>query len=384
ESLVTRHTVGMAEAVGLHFAEETPPRRDGHRLDWLKRNFFATPASALFTLGALYILWRTLPPLFDWALVKAIWSGGDRTACEAVPDGACWTMIRVRFSQIMFGLFYGGHPEEIWRPLLAFGLLVPIAGPLFLSGYRHKGANLLALVLAYPVVAYGLINGAMFGLVEAPTSQWGGFMLTFVLASVGIIASLPLGILLAIGRRSPLPAIRMISVVFIEIWRANPLITVLFMVANLLPLFFPSEVDLDKVGRALVAITLFQSAYTAEAVRAGLAAVPKGQFEAAHGLGLSVFNAYRLIILPQALKVSIPGIVNSFIELFKDTSLVAIIGLFDFLRMSQVVVRSAEWRGFEHEAYVFAALVYWVICFGMSKYSQALERRLHRGHAKTD
>lgn len=207
------------------------------------------------------------------------------------------------------------------------------------------------------------------------------FMLTFVLASVGIVASLPLGILLAIGRRSRLPAIRIICVTFIEAWRANPLITVLFMVANLLPLFFPSDVDLDKVGRALVAITLFQSAYTAEAVRAGLAAIPKGQFEAAHSLGVSTFTSYRLIILPQALKISIPGIVNSFIELFKDTSLVAIIGLFDFLRMAQVVLRSPEWRGFEYEAYVFTALVYWVICYGMSKYSQALEQRLHRGHA---
>jgi general L-amino acid transport system permease protein len=264
---------------------------------------------------------------------------------------------------------------------VAFGLLLPIAGPLFVPGYGHKGLHLLVLAFAFPVLAYGLVHGAIFGLVEAPTSQWGGFMLTFILASVGIIGSLPLGIMLALGRRSSLPAIRIICVVFIEVWRANPLITVLFMVANLLPLFVPSGIDLDKVARALVAITLFQSAYTAEAVRGGLAAIPKGQFEAAHALGLSRLNGYRLIILPQALKISIPGIVNAFIELFKDTSLVAIIGLFDFLRMAQVVVRSPEWRGFEHEAYVFTALVYWVICFGMSKYSQNLEKRLHRGHA---
>lgn len=358
-----------------------PPSRDTGPLTWLRRNFFATPGSTVFTLAALAVLAWTLPGLIDWALIKATWSGGDRALCDANPQGACWTVIRMRFTQIMFGLFYGGHPDQIWRPLLAFGLLVPIAGPLFLSGYRHKGWHLLALAVLYPLLAYGLINGRLFGLIEAPTSQWGGFMLTFVLASVGIVASLPLGILLAIGRRSRLPAIRIICVTFIEAWRANPLITVLFMVANLLPLFFPSDVDLDKVGRALVAITLFQSAYTAEAVRAGLAAIPKGQFEAAHALGVSTFTAYRLVILPQALKISIPGIVNSFIELFKDTSLVAIIGLFDFLRMAQVVLRSPEWRGFEYEAYVFTALVYWVICCGMSKYSQGLEQRLHRGHA---
>lgn len=359
---------------------QAPPRDTG-LLIWFRRNFFATPASAVFTLAALAVLAWTLPVLIDWALIKATWSGSDRALCDANPQGACWTVIRMRFTQIMFGLFYGGHPDQIWRPLLAFGLLVPIAGPLFMNNYRHKAWHLLALATLYPLLAYGLINGRLFGLVEAPTSQWGGFMLTFVLASVGIVASLPLGILLAIGRRSKLPAIRIICVTFIEAWRANPLITVLFMVANLLPLFFPSDVDLDKVGRALVAITLFQSAYTAEAVRAGLAAIPKGQFEAAHALGVSTFTAYRLIILPQALKISIPGIVNSFIELFKDTSLVAIIGLFDFLRMAQVVLRSPEWRGFEYEAYVLTALVYWVICYAMSKYSQALEQRLHRGHA---
>lgn len=359
-----------------------PPMHRTGAFDWLKRNFFATPGSALFTALALAVLVWTVPPFIDWALVKATWAGQDRAVCDAHPDGACWTMIHVRLNQIMFGLFYGGHPGEIWRPVLAAALLVPVAGPLFWSSYRHKALHLAGLVFVYPVLAYGLINGRLFGLLEAPTSQWGGFMLTFVLASVGIIASLPIGILLAIGRRSSLPAIRMICVVFIEAWRANPLITVLFMVANLLPLFFPSGVDLDKVGRALVAITLFQSAYTAEAVRSGLAGVPKGQFEAAHALGLSLVNTYRLIILPQALKISIPGIVNAFIELFKDTSLVAIIGLFDFLRMAQVVVRSAEWRGFEYEAYVFTALVYWIICYTMSKYSQRLEARLHRGHAQ--
>ncbi|WP_311028700.1 amino acid ABC transporter permease [Mesorhizobium koreense] len=371
----------MASSLQLDFVESRPlPRRRRGGLDWLRRNFFSSPLSALFTVLAVLALSWMLLHLADWAIVKASWAGSDRKICDANPYGACWTMIRVRFNQIMFGLFYGGHPDQIWRPVAAFGLLLPIAGPLFVPGYGYKGLHLLVLALGYPALAYGLVNGGMFGLVEAPTSQWGGFMLTFILASVGIIGSLPIGIMLALGRRSSLPAIRMICIVFIEVWRANPLITVLFMVANLLPLFVPSGIDLDKVARALVAITLFQSAYTAEAVRGGLAAIPKGQFEAAHALGLSRLNGYRLIILPQALKISIPGIVNAFIELFKDTSLVAIIGLFDFLRMAQVVVRSPEWRGFEHEAYVFTALVYWVICFGMSKYSQLLESRLERGH----
>ena len=205
-------------------------------------------------------------------------------------------------------------------------------------------------------------------------------MLTLVLAVGGIVLALPIGILLALGRRSEMKVIQWFCIVFIEFWRANPLITILFMASNLRPLFLPQVVELDKVGRALVAITLFQSAYTAEAIGGGLAAIPKGQFEAADALGLKYGHKTALIILPQALKISIPSIVNTFIALFKDTTLVSIIGLLDLFNMAQTVSRSTEWKGYDYETYVFSALIFFMCCWGMSRYSQSVERKLSREH----
>ena len=205
-------------------------------------------------------------------------------------------------------------------------------------------------------------------------------MLTLVVATVGIVAALPIGILLALGRRAEMPIIRSICTVFIEFWRGVPLITVLFMASVMLPLFASGETDFDKLLRAMIGIVLFQSAYMAEVVRGGLQAIPKGQYEAADALGLSYWKSMMLIVLPQALKIMIPGIVNTFIALFKDTTLLLIIGLLDLLAIVQAALNDPEWLGFSVEGYIFVAAVFWVFCFGMSRYSQYLERKLHTGH----
>ncbi len=359
-----------------------PPSNAAPVFVWLKRNFFNSPFGIIMTLISLYVLWSVVPPVVNWALIEATWSGTDRSVCDASPDGACWTALKVRFWQVMLGLYYGGNPDQIWRPLVVFAafcmLIVAILGD-FLPARRRTQVAIFGVVV-FPVIAYGLLHGGLFGLPIASTSQWGGFMLTLVLAAGGIVMALPLGILLALGRRSKLPVVQWFCIVFIEFWRANPLITILFMASNLLPLFLPADMELDKVGRALVAITLFQSAYTAEAIRGGLAAIPKGQYEAADALGLGYIHKTVLIILPQALKISIPSIVNTFIALFKDTTLVAIIGLLDLFNMAQTVSRSIEWKGFDYETYVFSSLIFFMCCYGMSRYSQSVERKLDREH----
>jgi general L-amino acid transport system permease protein len=363
-------------------ADLPPPRTSVGALGWIRHNLFSSWINAALTILAVYLLIILVPPLVEWAVLHANFQGKDRTICDANKDGACWTFIKVRFLQIMFGLYYGANPDQVWRPVLAFVLLIGFGTPLFIESFPYKRYLGIGLLVVFPFVAFGLIHGRWFGLPVAETARWGGFMLTFVLASVGIACALPIGILLALGRRSRMPVVRSLSIFYIEFWRGTPLITILFMASVMLPLFFPAKVEFDKVARAMIGIALFQSAYTAEAIRGGLQAMPKGQFEAADAMGLSYWQSMRLIILPQALKISIPGIVNSFIELFKDTSLVAIIGLLDLLNMAQSASRSIEWKGYDLEAYVFAALLYWICCYGMSRYSQALERKLDTGHKR--
>jgi len=362
--------------------DQPAPRTSVGALGWIRDNLFSSWINAALTLLAVYLLIVLIPPFVEWAFLHANFHGKDRTICDANKDGACWTFIKVRFLQIMFGLFYGANPDQVWRPVLAFALLIGFGAPLFIESFPYKRYLGIGLVVVFPFVAFGLINGKWFGLPVAETARWGGFMLTFVLASVGIACALPIGILLALGRRSRMPVVRSLSIFYIEFWRGTPLITILFMASVMLPLFFPAKVEFDKVARAMIGIALFQSAYTAEAIRGGLQAMPKGQFEAADAMGLGYWQSMRLIILPQALKISIPGIVNSFIELFKDTSLVAIIGLLDLLNMAQTASRSIEWKGYDLEAYVFAALLFWICCYGMSRYSQALERKLDTGHKR--
>lgn len=349
-------------------------------IGWAKQHLFSSPFNSALTLLSIYLLYITIPGVVSWGLIDANWTGSSRDVCDANPAGACWTFINVRFDQILFGLFFGQHPEEVWRPVTAFGLLVALIIPLMLPAMRYKAWLGGFILIVFPFIAFGLIHGEWFGLRVAESSEWGGLMLTFILASVGIVAALPLGILLALGRRSEMPLVRSFSVLYIEFWRGTPLITILFMASVMLPLFFAEGVEFDKVMRALIGITLFQSAYTAEAIRGGLQAIPKGQYEAADALGLGYWQKTIFIILPQALRISIPGIVNTFIELFKDTSLVSIIGLLDLLNMAQTASRSIEWKGYDLEAYIFAALLFWIFCYGISLYSQRLEKSLHTGH----
>ena len=367
-----------------------PPATSGV-LGWLRYNLFSSWTSSLLTLFSLYVLWATIPPVAQWMFIDANWTGTDRSVCETEVDGqtvdapgACWTFINVRKGQLLFGLYFSANPEQMWRPILMFALFFLLLVPLLLPMVSRRVKTTLGVILlfVYPFVAYGLLDGSWFGLPVVDSSEWGGFLLTFVLASVGIIAAFPISVLLALGRRSSMPIIRSFCVLYIEFWRAVPLITILFMASNLLPLFLPSGVHYDKVARALFAITMFQSSYVAEAIRGGLQAINKGQYEAADALGLGYWKKTNFVVLPQALKISIPSLVNSALQLFKDTALVSIIGLHDFLGMSNVASRSPEWKGYDAEAYVFAAIIYFICCFAMSSYSQSLERKLDTGHKK--
>ncbi|MCU1716730.1 amino acid ABC transporter permease [Pseudomonas sp. 5P_3.1_Bac2] len=354
-----------------------PPRTSVGTLAWLRSNLFSGWMNTLLTCLAVYLLWLTLPPLLQWAFIDADWQGTSRADCTS--GGACWVFVQQRIGQFM----YGFYPTELrWRVDLTLWLAVLAVAPLFVPRMPHKVRYALALLVAYPCLAYWLLHGGFGGLTGVPTSQWGGLMLTLVIAAVGIAGALPLGILLALGRRSQMPAIRVICVTFIEFWRGVPLITVLFMSSVMLPLFLPEGLSFDKLVRALIGVILFQSAYIAEVVRGGLQAIPKGQYEAAAAMGLGYWRMMGLVILPQALKLVIPGIVNTFIALFKDTSLVIIIGLFDLLNSIKQASTDPAWLGMATEGYVFAALIFWLFCFAMSRYSQHLERKLDTGHKR--
>ena len=341
---------------------------------WLRRNLFSSPLNTLLTLSAAYLLYSAVPPLVQWAFIDADWIGTSRQDCTS--GGACWVFVGVRLNQFIYGFY---PPEELWRVNLAGMLLVALLIPLFLKRIGWKLQITAFILFVYPVIAYTLLTGGIFGLALVESSQWGGLMLTLIIAGIGIVASLPIGILLALGRRSGMPVVRSLSVTFIELWRGVPLITVLFMASVMLPLFLPEGVNFNKLLRALIGIVLFQSAYMAEVIRGGLQGIPQGQYEAAEALGLGYWKNMRLIILPQALKLVIPGIVNTFIALFKDTSLVLIIGLFDLLAIVQAAFTDPEWLGYAVEGYVFAGFVFWLFCFSMSRYSRHLERRLFAG-----
>ena len=354
-----------------------PPSTSVGAAAWLRSNLFSNGFNILLTLLAAYLVWLIVPPVLSWALLDANWSGSTRADCSG--EGACWVFVRERFGQFMYGFF----PEGLrWRVNLTVLLAVAGAAPLFIQRMPRKAVYAAGFLLLYPLLAFWLLHGGFFALEEVPTSRWGGLMLTLVIAAVGIAGALPLGILLALGRRSDLPAIRVLCVTFIEFWRGVPLITVLFMSSVMLPLFLPEGLSFDKLVRALIGVILFQSAYIAEVVRGGLQAIPKGQYEAAAAMGLGYWRMMGLVILPQALKLVIPGIVNTFIALFKVTSLVIIIGLFDLLNSIKQATADPAWIGMATEGYVFAALLFWMFCFGMSRYSMRLERRLDTGHKR--
>jgi general L-amino acid transport system permease protein len=366
-----------------------PPTSDGSIIGWVRKNLLATPKDIVLTILGLAVLALILPGAINFLFLDAAWFGTDRAVCATIaqsgiqPDGwkgACWAFVESRFSQFIFGRY---PLDERWRVVLVAVMFIALLVPLLIPKAPRKGLNALLLFIVFPVVAFFLLHGG-FGLAIVETPLWGGLMVTLILSFVGIAVSLPLGILLALGRRSDMPVIKMICVVFIEVVRGVPLITVLFMANVMLPLFMPTGWTIDNFLRALVGVSLFASAYMAEVVRGGLQAIPKGQYEGADSLGLSYWQKTRLIILPQAIKLVIPGIVNTFIGLFKDTSLVSIIGMFDLLGIVRLNFTDASWATpvTPLTGLIFAGFVFWIFCFGMSRYSAFMERHLDTGHKR--
>ncbi len=359
--------------------EASPPPRRVHGLwPWMRINLFATPLDTVLSLIGLAIALAVVIPMFQWAFINAVWDSPTRDACAAATNGACWAFVKANFGQFI----YGRYPDpERWRVNAFFVLLAIGIIPMAIPSAPFKGFNLLYIFIIFPIVAGILLYGGLFGLPVAETAVWGGLFLTLVVSYVGMALSLPLGIVLALGRRSQMPAVRVVCVFFIEICRGVPLITVLFMAGILLPLFFPTGVSFDKLIRALLGVSLFAAAYMAEVIRGGLQAVPKGQYEGAKAVGLNDWQMMRLIVLPQAITIVIPGIVNTFIGLFKDTSLVYIISIYELLSTVRNSFSDPTWSTSTTPAsgLVFAAAVFWIFCFSMSRYSQFTERRLRVG-----
>ncbi|MGD9951958.1 MAG: amino acid ABC transporter permease [Burkholderiales bacterium] len=345
-------------------------------MTWLRENLFSSWPNALATLALLALAAWLLPPFVEWALVDAVWSAPDSRPCRAEGAGACWALVAEKHRFILFGTY---PYEQHWRPALGIVLLIALYA---LSALRRFWRPALGLAWLGGLALIGwLMWGGFGGLPYVENERWGGLMLTLLLATFGIAIAFPLSILLALGRRSELPAVRALAVLWIELVRGVPLISLLFMASVMLPLFLPEGVSIDKLLRALIAMIVFAAAYLAEVVRGGLQSIPHGQYEAADALGLPYWRKTLLVILPQALRVAIPPLVNTFIGFFKDTSLVVIIGLFDLLTSIKVALTEPAWSGFGVEAYLFASAVYFVFCYAMSRYSQYLERELERGRA---
>ena len=354
---------------------------------WLRENLFSSPVNTVLTALCLYVLWQILPGLVSWFFLDATWSvfGEEGNAQDITKQtvaackeagGACWSLISVKHKFMLFGFY---PQEEQWRPIAVSFLLI---GMMMATGVRALWKPwFLGAWLGAVIISFVLMKGGVLGLTDVPTSKWGGLPLTLGLAVFSVFFALPLGIVLALGRRSNMNFIRTVCVSYIELVRAVPLISILFMASFLLPLFMPEEMTINKLLRAQVGIILFGAAYMAEVIRGGLQAIPKGQYEAADAVGLSYWQATRMIILPQALKISIPPLVGTIIGLFKDSSLVVIIGLFDVLNTTRIAFSAdPPWTPFYMEAYFVGAAVFFVFCFGMSQYSQWLEGQLDRGH----
>jgi len=414
--------------------EAPPPARERGIVKWLRENLFSSVANTILTLAAIWAVYYLITATGPW-LLNGVWTTSSLSECRDVLDGrtgACFSVLAERWNQLIFGFKY---PDELyWRPGLAFVLLfVALAPLLFAKVFPRK---LLVLTAIYPFLAFYLIWGgtimvpvfallgfvvgffvykrlvmqsASMGLLGAvvsalvfwyvtgsltgymstflalepvPSRDMGGFMLNMMLGVICVSLSLPIGILLALGRQSDMPIIKWISVVFIEFIRGVPLITLLFVANVVLAYFLPPESSLDLILRVIIMITMFASAYIAEVIRGGLAALPQGQYEAADSLGLDYAQSMQLVILPQALKISIPGIVNVSVGLFKDTTLVSVISMFDLVGMIRgPILGAAEWNGVYWELFGFAALLFFIVCYSISQYSQWLERQLRTEHA---
>ena len=354
-----------------------PPRPVHVAWVWVRQNLCNTWYNSLLTVLALLLIYEVVSGLGSWGLVNAA-IGFGRESCDGV-KGACWSFVLSNWHLFLFGTYPYDHR---WRPMVAFGAVI-VLGLVSLHPRWRAAWWVRGLWLASPVFVLVMVRGLeVLGMTAVDSANWGGLMLSVILGSIGIVVSFPIGILLALGRRSSrMPIIKSLCVVYIEVIRGVPLITVLFMSSVVLPLFFPEGFNLDKVLRAQIGIVLFSAAYLAEVVRGGLQAIPRGQEEAAQAVGLNYWQTMGLIVLPQALRIMIPALVSGAIGLFKDTSLVSIIGLIDFLSIATLATANPKWIGKNIEAYVFIAAVYWIFCFSMSRYSQRLEARLKTGHA---
>ncbi len=340
-------------------------------LDKININFNSSNFNAFLSLLVIFALIKFIPPLLNWFFFDADFIGNTKDDCTS--GGACWVFVKVWFNRFVYGMY----PDvEQWRINTAFIILFLLVGASFFVPQKYKKYLLLFLLFIYPIIGLKLISGGDFGLKYVETGAWGGLSLTFIVSAFALILCFPVGMLLALGRRSELPAIRYSSIGFIELWRGVPLITVLFMSAVMFPMFLPDGTYVDKLIRVLIAITLFEAAYMAEVIRGGLQALPKGQYEAAKSLGMGYWRMHFLIILPQALKLVIPGIANTFLALVKDTPLIFVVGLLELAGMVNLAKTNPKWLGMAMEGYVFAGLVFWVICYAMSRYSQNLEKKL--------
>ncbi len=342
-------------------------------IGWVRANLFSSVFNSFLTITTIYLLWKMVPPLVRWAFIDSSWNTTGK-ACRAA-GGACWSIVAKNFRFIIFGFF---PYESQWRPLVAMILLFAL---LLLSSNRRFWKKSLGYAWLVGLISMGLLlKGGLFGLSSVDSSKWSGLPLTLLLSVFGLTAAYPLGVALALGRQSRMPAIKSLCVVYIETIRGVPLISLLFMSSVMFPLFLPEGITINNILRAQVAIILFTAAYIAEVVRGGLQAIGRGQYEAAESMGLNYSQKMRLIILPQALKIVIPPTVGILISAFKDTSLVVIIGLYDLLKTTQSTLSDPRWMGFSIEAYIFIALIYFAGCFSMSSYSRRLERELYRGN----
>jgi general L-amino acid transport system permease protein len=359
-----------------------PPLATSGMLGFLRQRLFGSVLNTILTLMSFLLLIVVLPPLVRFLIIDAVWSGTSRTDCLAEtlgrPVGACWPFVAAKFRQFM----YGFYPEaEQWRVNLTYALGLILLVPLLIPRVPYKTWNAIAFFGLFPLLAFVLLVGGVLGLPHVETRLWGGMLVTLVITFTGIIGSLPLGVLLALGRASRLPVVRMLCVIFIEFWRGVPLVTVLFFATYMLPLFLPGNWRMDPMLRVLIGVVLFAGAYMAEVVRGGLQAVPRGQYEGATALGLGYWRMMGYVIMPQALKYVIPGIVNSFIALFKDTTLVLIVAIFDLLGQLRAAFADPNWATpvTLFTGFAFAGIIYLVISFAMSRYALYTERRLDTG-----
>ena len=355
--------------LGLHFIRI---EYSGYKtLDRINKNLNSSNFNAILSLIVIFILLKYVPPALNWTFFDANFLGSTKEDCTG--GGACWVFVKVWFNRFMYGMYPNA---EQWRINVSFLVLFGSIISIFILPQKFKKYIILFLLFIFPIIALNLISGGSFGLKWVETGVWGGLSLTFIVSAFALIFCFPIGVFLALGRRSDLPAIKYSSISFIELWRGVPLITVLFMSAVMFPMFLPDGTYMDKLMRVIIAITLFEAAYMAEVVRGGLQALPRGQYDAAKSLGMGYWRMHFLIILPQALKLVIPGIANTFLALVKDTPLIFVVGLLELAGMIGLAKTNPKWLGMAAEGYVFAAFVFWVICFAMSRYSQNLEKKL--------